>query len=100
MEGPSCPKVQWFVGSSGYSYKEWKGNFYPTNLRAREFLQFYADRFNAVEINNTFYRMPKEETFADWYNSTPASFKFALKAPQRITHRSRLQDCDKPLQLF
>ena len=92
--------MQWLVGTSGYSYKEWKGNFYPTNLRAREFLQFYADRFNAVEINNTFYRMPKEETLAGWYNSTPASFKFALKAPQRITHRSRLQDCDKPLQLF
>jgi uncharacterized protein YecE (DUF72 family) len=78
------------VGTSGYSYKEWKGNFYPEELKPADMLRFYAERFGAVEINNTFYRMPTAPLLARWAAETPAAFTFVLKAPQRITHRKRL----------
>ena len=80
-----------YVGTSGFSYKEWKGSFYPEDLPARQMLHFYGDRFRAVEINNTFYRMPKAEVLEAWGNEVPASFEFVLKAPQRITHIQRLK---------
>jgi len=81
-----------YVGTSGYSYKEWKGTFYPEDLPDKQMLHFYAERFSAVEINNTFYRMPKPAVLEAWASEVPACFKFVLKAPQRITHMQRLKD--------
>ena len=78
------------VGTSGYSYKEWKGSFYPENLPAAKMLSYYADRFDTVEINNTFYRMPEATMVAKWRTQVADGFTFVLKAPQRITHQKRL----------
>jgi len=77
---------------SGYAYKEWKGSFYPADLPAEAMLDHYATRFPAVEINNTFYRMPKEATVLDWASRVPDGFQFAVKASRRITHDNRLLD--------
>ena len=85
--------MQLLTGTSGFSYKEWKGSFYPEKLAAREMLSYYAGRLAAVEINNTFYRMPKAELLAGWREQVPPGFRFAIKASQRITHRARLVDC-------
>jgi uncharacterized protein YecE (DUF72 family) len=84
--------VKLWVGTSGYSYKAWLGNFYPERLAAKEMLRFYAARLPAVEINNTFYRLPKESVLQGWAEQAPAEFRFVLKAPQRITHIKRLKD--------
>jgi len=80
------------VGTSGYSYSEWKGKFYPKKFSADEMLPFYAERFSAVEINNTFYRMPQPKVLKAWAEQAPKDFTFALKAPQRITHFQRLKN--------
>ena len=82
------------AGTSGYSYKEWKGTFYPADLPATGMLSFYAKRFSTVEINNTFYRMPKASVLEAWAKEVPADFMFVLKASQRITHHQRLKDAD------
>ena len=89
-----------FAGTSGFSYKEWKGRFYPANQPDRQMLGFYATRLPSVEINNTFYRMPKRESLEGWAGQVPPSFTFALKAPQRITHRERLEGSDDSLHAF
>jgi uncharacterized protein YecE (DUF72 family) len=81
-----------YVGTSGYSYKEWKGTFYPEDLPEKQMLRFYGERFRSVEINNTFYRMPKASVLEAWGAEVPLEFKFVLKAPQRITHIQRLKD--------
>ncbi|HMJ65114.1 MAG TPA: DUF72 domain-containing protein [Candidatus Binatia bacterium] len=81
-----------YVGTSGYSYKEWKGTFYPEDLAEKQMLRFYGERFRSVEINNTFYRMPKASVLEAWAQEVPADFSFVLKAPQRITHIRRLKD--------
>lgn len=81
-----------FVGTSGYWYREWKGRFYPAKIPSKEMLRFYSERLNAVEINNTFYRMPKEGVLASWAQQVPDGFVFALKAPQAITHLKRLRN--------
>ena len=82
------------AGTSGYAFKEWKGAFYPEDLKADAMLGFYASKFPAVEINNTFYRLPKENVLRDWAAQVPETFTFALKASQRITHYARLkEDC-------
>jgi uncharacterized protein YecE (DUF72 family) len=81
------------VGTSGYSYAGWRGPFYPERLPAREWLRFYAERLPAVEINNTFYRMPSASVLESWAAQVPGSFRFALKASRRITHFKRLADC-------
>src|SRR5258706_5230805 len=78
------------VGTSGYSYKEWKGIFYPEDLPAAKMLPFYAERFDTVEINNTFYRMPDPKMVAKWAMQVGDAFTFVLKAPQRITHQKKL----------
>lgn len=88
------------VGTSGYNYPEWKGSFYPADLPATKFLPFYASKFPTVEINYTFYRMPTAKMTAAWEAQAPPGFKYALKAPQRITHLKRLMDCGEPLQFF
>lgn len=82
------------VGTSGYSYKEWKGSFYPKDLPDKQMLRYYGERFNTVEINNTFYRMPTASLLQGWISEVPAEFKFVLKAPQRITHMQRLKGAE------
>lgn len=86
-----------WIGTSGYSYAEWKGSFYPEKMAAKDMLRFYAERFPTVEINNTFYRMPKEELLQGWANQVPEGFAFVIKASKRITHDKRLKDCAEPL---
>jgi len=81
-----------YVGASGYSYKEWKGTFYPVDMSAKGMLHYYGERFRTVEINNTFYRMPKASVLEAWAGEVPADFKFALKASRHITHMKRLKD--------
>ena len=79
------------AGTSGYAFKEWKGTFYPADLKDDGMLGFYASKFPTVEINNTFYRLPKEKVLLDWAAKVPEQFTFALKASQRITHHTRLK---------
>lgn len=81
-----------YVGTSGYSYKEWKGSFYPEKLPAKDMLGYYASRLPAVELNNTFYRLPQLSMVEGWKAQTPESFRFSVKASQRITHFKRLKD--------
>jgi uncharacterized protein YecE (DUF72 family) len=82
--------MNFYVGTSGYSYPEWKGRFYPEKMPARQMLSFYAARFRTVEINNTFYRPPAAAVLETWASQVPAEFRFVLKAPQEITHVRRL----------
>lgn len=79
------------AGASGYSFKEWKGTFYPDKMKPEEMLPFYSARLPTVEINNTFYQMPKVAVLENWARATPDAFKFAIKASRRITHFSRLE---------
>jgi uncharacterized protein YecE (DUF72 family) len=78
------------VGTSGFAYKEWRGSFYPEKMREKDMLRYYAERLHAVEVNNTFYRMPTRDTLLRWADQVPDGFTFVLKASQRITHRQRL----------
>jgi uncharacterized protein YecE (DUF72 family) len=89
-----------FTGTSGFSYGGWTGTFYPEDLPAGERLAFYATKLPAVEINNTFYRMPKPELLAGWAAQVPKTFRFALKAPQRITHIKRLKDAAEEVRFL
>lgn len=84
--------MEWYVGTSGFSYKEWKGNFYPEKIPAKEMLSYYATRLKAVEINNTFYRLPKRELLEGWAEQVPEPFRFSIKASRRITHFKRLKE--------
>ena len=79
------------AGASGYAYKEWQGSFYPEKIKPEEMLAWYAQRLPTVEINNTFYQMPKTAVLENWSKSTPATFRFSIKASRRITHLSRLK---------
>jgi len=83
--------VNVLVGTSGWAFKEWKGAFYPDDLHDDGMLGFYSGRFPTVEINNTFYRLPRETVLRDWAAQVPEQFTFALKASQRITHFARLK---------
>ena len=86
------------VGTSGYNYPEWKGTFYPADLKTREMFGYYSTRFRTVEINYTFYRMPAPTTTTAWREQAPPGFTYALKAPRRITHDKRLVDCGELVQ--
>jgi uncharacterized protein YecE (DUF72 family) len=79
------------AGASGYSYKEWKGSFYPADIKPDGMLAFYSERLPTVEINNTFYQMPKASVLENWAKSTPERFRFAIKASRRITHQARIK---------
>jgi uncharacterized protein YecE (DUF72 family) len=89
-----------FVGTSGYNYPEWRGSFYPEKFPATKMLPYYAERFNSVEINYTFYRVPTPTLLENWSGQTPADFTFTLKAPRRITHDSKLRHCEELTQVF
>lgn len=85
------PMPKLLAGASGYSFKEWKGIFYPEKIPPEAMLGFYAERLPTVEINNTFYQMPKATVLAHWAEATPPGFRFAIKASRRITHLGRLK---------
>jgi uncharacterized protein YecE (DUF72 family) len=84
-----------YVGTSGYNYPEWRGTFYPEKFPTSKMLAYYAERFNTVEVNYTFYRIPTVKLLEGWANGTPDGFTFTLKAPRRITHDSKLQRCEE-----
>ena len=84
--------MQAYVGTSGYSYKEWKGKFYPEDTAPDAMLSYYAQHFSTVEINSTFYRMPTEKMLVQWSEQVPAGFAFVLKTSRRITHLKRLKN--------
>jgi uncharacterized protein YecE (DUF72 family) len=92
--------MNFYVGTSGYSYKEWKGSFYPHKLPAKQMLSYYSEHFKTVEINYTFKRLPTASVVAAWANAVPADFQFALKAPEQITHRKRLKDAGDAVTKF
>src|SRR5688572_17610427 len=89
-----------YVGTSGYSYKEWKGSFYPEKIPAKDMLRYYSERLSTVEINATFYRMPQKSMLENWQEQVPKAFRFSLKAPQRITHFKRLKETDEETKYF
>src|SRR5947209_1643229 len=89
-----------FVGTSAFSVKEWKGSFYPEKLSDKEMLAYYAERLGAVEVNSSFYRMPKAEVLESWRKQVPEGFRFALKAPQAITHFKRLNAVEEETAHF
>jgi len=90
-----------FIGTSGYNYPHWwNGVFYPSDLPQRRWLEFYAEYFNSVELNVSFYRLPKKEVFEGWYKRTPKKFSFAVKGSRFITHIKRLKNCREPLSVL
>jgi uncharacterized protein YecE (DUF72 family) len=92
--------MQLHAGTSGFSYAEWKGKFYPAGTKEADFLRYYASKFDTVEINNTFYRMPKRELLSGWNGKVPPDFLFVLKASQRITHRGKLENTEENVAYF
>ena len=92
--------MKFWIGTSGFQYAEWKGNFYPEDLPAAKMLAFFAERLSTTEINYTFHRIPAAKTIDNWKTLTPEHFRFALKAPQKITHWSKLRDCADTLEYF
>ena len=91
---------QIYIGTSGWSYKDWVGSFYPEELKSADFLEYYSRQFNSVEIDSTFYGIPRKTTVANWYNITPAKFRFASKFPQEITHKSGLVGVEDLLKKY
>ena len=88
------------IGTSGWHYNHWAGLFYPTGLPKRKWFEYYAEHFGTVEINNTFYQLPKRETFINWHKEAPKNFLFTVKANRFITHIKRLKDTQEPLDRF
>ncbi len=92
--------MNFWVGTSGFQYAEWKGTFYPDDLPAAKMLPFYAERFTTTEINYSFHRIPSTKTIEGWWKATPERFKFSLKAPQKVTHFAKLRNCGDTLRYF
>jgi uncharacterized protein YecE (DUF72 family) len=89
-----------WIGTSGFQYAEWKGTFYPQDLAAAKMLPYFAERLSTTEINYTFHRIPSAKTIENWKQQTPDDFRFALKAPQKITHFAKLRDCADTIGFF
>ena len=92
--------TKFFIGTSGWSYSHWKGLFYPESLSPTKFLNYYLSKFDTVEVNSSFYHLPREQTFKNWYKKTPKDFLFSVKASRFISHRKKLKDCFEPWKLF
>jgi uncharacterized protein YecE (DUF72 family) len=92
--------AKYYIGTSGWVYPHWRGAFYPHDLPQTKWLGFYAQHFDTVELNNTFYHLPKEKTFDNWHTKAPESFRYAVKASRFITHIKKLNDVGEPLQSF
>ena len=88
------------IGTSGWHYNHWRGPFYPPECSSSEFLKFYVQRFDTVELNNSFYHLPSEEAFAQWKKATPKDFVFAVKASRFITHMKKLKDPEAAFEKF
>ena len=88
------------IGTSGWYYDHWQGRFYPNDLPKSDWLRFYTHRFDTVEINNTFYHLPQEQTLRKWQSKAPAGFLFAVKANRYITHIKKLRDTRDEMQRF
>jgi len=85
--------MKWKIGCSGFYYKEWKDFFYPKGLPQKDWFKFYAEHFNTIEINASFYKTPTEKSLEKWHNDSPADFIFTIKAPRLLTHYKQLKDC-------
>ncbi|WP_447979547.1 DUF72 domain-containing protein [Candidatus Nitrospira bockiana] len=94
------PRGRLFIGTSGWTYRSWKGPFYPDDLPSRDYLAFYAREFSTTEINYSFYHLPRPETFAKWATQVPEAFVFAVKASRFISHIKRLLDVGEPWRTF
>ena len=92
--------TRFYIGTSGWHYDDWRGRFYPEKLPKSQWLDFYARHFPALELNNTFYRLPSEEAFRKWYESSPEGFVFAVKVSRYITHIKKLKDCAEEVEKF
>jgi uncharacterized protein YecE (DUF72 family) len=95
---PRTPKI--WIGCSGWNYRHWRGCFYPEDVPVRRYFEFYARHFDTVEINNTFYRLPADETFKAWQSQAPHHFMYSVKANRYLTHVKRLKDARDPLKRF
>ena len=93
-------KINWRIGCSGFHYKEWKGIFYPESIPQKEWFKFYAQKFNTLELNVTFYRFPVLKSLETWYNTAPDNFSFAVKVPRLITHYKKFSDCTRLIDDF
>ncbi len=89
-----------YIGTSGFYYNHWMGKFYPEGIKKSDFFKFYMEKFNTVEINSTFYRLPSEKTMLSWSEKTPEDFKFSIKMWRRITHYKKLKDVEEDIELF
>lgn len=89
-----------YIGTSGWSYKHWRGTFYPNEIKVKDHFSYYLKNFNTVEINNTFYRLPAEETFLNWKKTVPEDFIFVIKANRFITHIKKMHDPETTLASF
>lgn len=92
--------IDWIIGCSGFHYKEWKGIFYPETLPQKHWFQFYAEKFQSIELNVTFYRFPVLSSLENWYNISPTNFRFAVKVPRLITHYKKFNDCTRLIDDF
>ncbi len=92
--------MEYYIGTSGWQYASWRGKFYPREVPKAKWLNYYANRFNTVEINSTFYRLPSDAAVSRWYQGTPADFTISLKASRYITHIKRLRGIEEPLAEF
>jgi uncharacterized protein YecE (DUF72 family) len=92
--------ARYYIGTSGWHYDDWRGRFYPEKLPKTKWLEFYARHFPTLELNNTFYRLPSEQAFTNWYDSSPPDFTFAVKVSRFITHIKRLKNCDDEVNNF
>ena len=88
------------IGTSGWSYKDWVGPFYPEGAKSTDYLRLYSRRFNTVEIDSTFYGIPRPATVEKWKESTPEEFVFSPKVPSEITHENRLRNADSVWEYF
>lgn len=93
-------RPSFFIGTSGWTYDDWKGRFYPADLPKKSWFDYYARQFNAVEVNATYYRFFKDETYLKWKQRAPQNFGYVLKAPQLITHRKNLVGTDEDIRAF
>lgn len=91
---------QWYIGCSGFLYRHWRARFYPEKLAQKKWLEFYCEHFNTVELNVTFYRVPKPDVFSGWYQRTPQNFLFTVKAPRLITHFKKFKNITTEISSF
>jgi uncharacterized protein YecE (DUF72 family) len=92
--------TEYLIGTSGWHYEDWRGVFYPGDLPRKKWLEFYAQKFNTVEVNNSFYRLPSEAAFIEWRTTVPSHFIYAVKVSRFITHVKRLKNVEEPVANF